>query len=352
MERAGDLLRRRFPELRPTYDPDYLRRLPPTETLAAGLADLRARAAGCGADGADAPQRLLVEIGRFERAVAAAEERDRLGADRPAGCWCLGAGGRGARAVVRPDAGGEMTRRQDGTESPIFGVEDTAIFLDTYCPCPEGEARKAADDAVRAEIAAELRRRRAERRLAEVWSGMNIPLRFDGCTLDSYPVSAATAEALRTVRAWPASASWCLVLSGPYSVGKTGLSVGLLRVAGELGLPGLFVKVPDLLSRWRATFVKGSAVSEEDVLATLREVPYLVLDDLGADKESDWAKTALFQVIDDRHDNERKTVITTNLGVPGELGLHLGKRTMNRFLEGTVMVPLDGPNLRLQTRAA
>jgi len=66
---------------------------------------------------------------------------------------------------------------------------------------------------------------------------------------------------------------------------------------------------------------------------------------VGADKQTDWATSMLFQVLDDRHDHERKTILTTNLDITS-LGLHMGERTMHRFEEGAVFLEVTGPNLR------
>ena len=50
-----------------------------------------------------------------------------------------------------------------------------------------------------------------------------------------------------------------------------------------------------------------------------KNVPVLVLDDLGKEKQSDAARDYLFQIIDYRYRHELQTIITTNAFTPDEL---------------------------------
>ena len=261
---------------------------------------------------------------RFLRSLLLdAEERDRLAAQLPDGCWCYGRGGSGPRAVMVPG-------------------QDVPMVLTAYCGCAIGDARRILDGDVRERGRAYAQ----EIALSGIWEGARVPERFHGCTFDTFPKTSSTALVIVQLRVWlEADDRWAVVLLGDFGVGKTGLAISALREAAEHRHPGLFVKTPDLLARIRATYGKGSDVSEQDVLESLRTVDYLVLDDVGAEHATDWATSMLFQVLDDRHDHQRKTILTTNLDITG-LGLHMGERTLHRFREGAVFLTVDGPNLR------
>lgn len=339
-------------EVERAYDLDYLRSLPPTATLEAHHQQLQLDVRSMQQEAKkDPPRYLLMDLERTAATLAAAQQRDRLQAGRPADCWCFGEGGRGPRSVVVPEAEGVVLADRDGTERRAFGPEDIVTLLSAYCGCPEGLARRERDDELRDRVSEGYRTRRQERQIAAIWEGIGIPDRYAACTLDSYPqTTAGQRTAVTKIRAWLASDQWALVLCGDFGVGKSGLAAGILRDAADRQQPGLFCKTADVWDRWKATFRRDAETSAQEVLASLRTVPYLVLDDLGVDISTDFVKTALYQVLDDRHGHSRKTVITTNLDVK-KLAVHLGERTMRRFEEGTVIHTVDGPNLRL-VRAA
>jgi DNA replication protein DnaC len=258
----------------------------------------------------------------LEALLEDAQERDRLAERLPSGCWCYGSGGREERAVLLP-----------GDEVPMV--------LGVYCDCRVGQARKLADAELRQRAAAY----RQELHVAGIWEGARIPERFATCTFATFPRVPRMELVVASLRRWMEDPSWAVVLHGRYGVGKTGLAISVLRAAAEAHHVGLFVKTPDLLVRIRATYGRDSETSEADVLDSLRTVDYLVLDDVGAEKVTDWATSMLFQVLDHRHDQQRKTILTTNLDVAG-LGVHMGERTLRRFEEGALFLHLDGPNLR------
>ena len=74
--------------------------------------------------------------------------------------------------------------------------------------------------------------------------------------------------------------------------------------------PTFFIVAADLLDHLRATFSPDSPVTYDDLFEQVRNVPLLVLDDLGAQSASPWAQEKLFQVINHRYNNALPTVIT------------------------------------------
>jgi DNA replication protein DnaC len=77
----------------------------------------------------------------------------------------------------------------------------------------------------------------------------------------------------------------------------------------------------------------------------VRTVPLCVLDDIGAERVTDWVRERLFVIVNARHDADLPTIFTSNLAPPA-LDDHLGERTMWRIIEMCEVVHLDGPNLR------
>lgn len=102
-----------------------------------------------------------------------------------------------------------------------------------------------------------------------------------------------------------------LLLSGSYGVGKTHLAASIANFAVGLGVPTLFLTVPDLLDWLR--FAYGS---EEENFETrfeeIRSINLLVLDDLGTQNATPWAEEKLYQIFNARYTNNLPTVVTTN----------------------------------------
>ena len=101
-----------------------------------------------------------------------------------------------------------------------------------------------------------------------------------------------------------------LVLCGPSGSGKTHLAVAAANRCVERGQTTFFIVVADLMDHLRATFSPESDVSYDDLFEQVRNVPVLVLDDLGNQPSTPWAQEKLFQVINHRFSRALPTVIT------------------------------------------
>src|SRR5258708_32183487 len=104
-----------------------------------------------------------------------------------------------------------------------------------------------------------------------------------------------------------------LLLWGTYGTGKTHLAAGIGNYRLEKGEPVLFMTAPDLLDHLKATFGPTSEIAYDELFERMREAPLLILDDLGAEKQSDWAQEKLYQLLNHRHARRLPTVITTTI---------------------------------------
>jgi DNA replication protein DnaC len=124
-----------------------------------------------------------------------------------------------------------------------------------------------------------------------------------------------------------------LWLTGDIGTGKTTLAMLVSKSAIEAGHSVAIYSLPRLLARIRRTY-DGDAgeLSYLDFFRRLTSVDLLHVDDLGAEKSSDWVLEQLYAIIDERYVEGRAVVVTTNLDLP-QLEAQIGPRTVSRLAE-------------------
>ena len=125
-----------------------------------------------------------------------------------------------------------------------------------------------------------------------------------------------------------APAAW-IVFSGPYGCGKTHLAAAIANFRVAERQPALFVTVPDLLDHLRATFSPQSAISYDKLFEQIRRAPLLILDDLGTESATAWAREKLYQLFNYRYNARLATVITTAKRID-ELDARLRSRLLDQ----------------------
>jgi len=180
--------------------------------------------------------------------------------------------------------------------------------------------------------------------VAELFHQALIPAAFGEWTFDTFPVDGAKRLAYDAARAHAQQVSrQNLLLIGATGTGKTGLAVCILKARLEQGVPSLFVSVPDLLDKIRATFSGHGDYTQ--LVETVKTIDLLVLDDLGAHYTTRWATEKLFQILGYRHDWLLPTVITCDRSLSGLEGA-IGPRTLVRIVEHGQVVEVAGRDLR------
>jgi DNA replication protein DnaC len=118
-------------------------------------------------------------------------------------------------------------------------------------------------------------------------------------------------KAFETARQYAEHPQGWLVFTGTYGSGKTHLAAAIANYRSDLGYLALFVDIPDLMSRLRATFSPSSSVTLDRRFEAYRTAPLLVLDDLGTQSMTPWVKEKLYQLFNYRYITELPTVVTT-----------------------------------------
>ena len=106
-----------------------------------------------------------------------------------------------------------------------------------------------------------------------------------------------------------------MLLTGASGSGKTHLAAAIANHCIGMGIRTFFTIIPDLLDHLRATFSPHSEITYDELFEQLRNVPLLILDDLGSQHSSPWAAEKLFQILNHRYNAQLPTVVTTNVSL-------------------------------------
>lgn len=162
-------------------------------------------------------------------------------------------------------------------------------------------------------------------------------------------VNASLSDAKQRAQQYARQPNGWVVFEGPYGCGKTHLAVAIANERLEqFGHQVIFVTAPDLLDFLRVSIRSDSDSGYDDYFERVRNVALLVLDDLGVENPSPWAKEKLFQLLNYRHVNRLATVITTNTPFD-ELDPWLSSRMMDPRIVS--LVRINAPDFRRTTRA-
>lgn len=199
------------------------------------------------------------------------------------------------------------------------------------CKCPEAVAayeaetaqREAEERAAKEAEEAKKMRERVQRLLGE--SGMNA--RFLQRTFDAYIQTPENRTALRICRQYadtfrdklprnnPNPGRNGLFITGPMGTGKTHLAAAISNQLMREGTPVICMTMIDLLDRIKRTYEERRQYGDEsegDILDAYKDVPLLVIDDMGKEPATPWAVSKIYAIINARYEAYMPTIVTTN----------------------------------------
>jgi DNA replication protein DnaC len=186
--------------------------------------------------------------------------------------------------------------------------------------------------------------------------GTGVPARFRGVSFERKPVCDLDPRVLQEVEKFVRNIESNLErgrglwFHGDVGTGKTSLAMLVSMAAEDAGRSVAIYSVPRLLAEIKETYEDGAGRSYQELFRALCEVDLLHLDDLGAEKRTDWVIEQLYSIVNERWQDQRSIVATTNLMELEELREQLGWRTVSRLAEmcGDV-IPVMGADLRMRS---
>src|SRR5918995_974507 len=195
------------------------------------------------------------------------------------------------------------------------------------------------------------------RRAASGGVGTGIGRRFLEVSFEREPIVSLDPLVLRRVRTFVRAlednleAGRGLWFDGPVGTGKTSLAILVAKAAKQAGRSYAVYPVPRLLAEIKRTFDRDASDSYLGFFRRVCSVDLLVLDDLGAEKQTEWVLEQLYSIVNERWQDRRSIVVTTNVPdpdpeAPSEL-LQQGARDLREAVRGGRVDGRDLDELRM-----
>ena len=169
--------------------------------------------------------------------------------------------------------------------------------------------------------------------------GTGVPKKFRGVSFDRRPIVDLNPDVLRRVRGFineietNIDAGKGLWFGGDIGTGKTSLAMLVVLAAEQANRSTLVYPITRLLAEIRDTYNNEHGASYMQLFRRITEVDLLLIDDLGTEKQSDWVLEQLYSIVNERWQDERSIIVTSNTIELGELREQLGWRTVSRIVE-------------------
>jgi DNA replication protein DnaC len=183
-----------------------------------------------------------------------------------------------------------------------------------------------------------------------------IPRRYYEAAFERYPVTEIDPAVVAATRRFAdriderLDAGRGLWFMGPVGTGKTTLAMLVSKAALEAGRSVAIYSLPRLLNEIRDTH--RAERSHVDLLDRLTAVDLLHVDDVGAERTTDWVLEELYSIVNARYEDNRSMVITTNILDREALCEQITERTVSRLTEMCDELPLLGHDRRMDLRSA
>ena len=181
---------------------------------------------------------------------------------------------------------------------------------------------------------------------------------FEQCTFKNFEVDESNKQYFNLAKRYVEkfdevkSNNLGLLLHGPTGTGKTYLAFCIANELLNRLVPVIAISSISLLNRLKETYKRYGSEGEIEIINSLKNASLLILDDLGAENTTDWAKEKIYEIIDSRYRDKKPIIITTNLSLEqlkekmaGDDGVY---RTYDRIIEMCTPLEIKGKPRRIE----
>lgn len=194
-------------------------------------------------------------------------------------------------------------------------------------------------------------------RISRLLKNSRIPGEFKNAFLNNYEVNEGNEIAYGIAESIASGEEEKgMLIYGSVGNGKSRLAASIANERIRRGLPAVYMTFSELIEAIKFSFNDGTT---EEITALVRQTPFLVLDDLGAERTTPFVSENLFSLINARMNESLQTIITANYNLE-QLGERLairdksgrveddipGKRIISRILKLCYVIPIVGRDRR------
>lgn len=193
-------------------------------------------------------------------------------------------------------------------------------------------------------------------RLEKLRSHSLMGKQFESCTFENFEIDSENKGMYKLgknyCKSWQEmkKKNMGLLLYGPPGTGKTFLAFCIANELLNNTVPVVAISSIGLLNKIKETYRNFGREGEAEIINNLKNASLLILDDLGAENNTDWAKEKIYEIIDSRYRDKKPCIVTTNLtreGLKQKLtGADGVSRTYDRIIEMCTPVQVIGKSRR------
>jgi DNA replication protein DnaC len=202
------------------------------------------------------------------------------------------------------------------------------------------------------------------KRIEEMFSRSKLGQRFRSRTFKNFQVTGKNIKAFQIAQDYAKNfekhkekGEGLIFLSKQYGTGKTHLAASIANhlILKEY-IPVIFGTLGTLLDEIRKSYDDDSKYRTAQIEYQLKNIPLLIVDDLGKERVNEWYLEKLYSIINFRYENMKPVIITTNLTLDemeetfNKKNMDVGGAIVSRLIETCRIINLEGEDYRKKTR--
>ena len=168
-------------------------------------------------------------------------------------------------------------------------------------------------------------------------------------TFEEWVHTEATEECYKAYRSFVENyykGSHGMLVYGDCGCGKSHLSIALATELAKQGVRTIYKNVPELFEDIYESF-SGNGISASEIIRPITDASVVILDDLGAEKPTEFVRSKLYYIINSLYNSEATLIVTSNITKISDLKGIIGARSYDRIIEMCKFVHNTGTSYRV-----